>query len=64
MERKIVDYKIMTCLSLNDQKSFERSVLEEISAGWHPLGGVSVTCRPYDYFYAQTMVKYGDETAS
>lgn len=61
MEREIVDYKIMTCFSLNDLKSFQRAVLNDISDGWHPLGGVSATISPHGHSYTQTMVKYGGE---
>ena len=69
MERKIVDYQIVTGsvtdeYSQMDMRYFNRTVKDFIKAGWQPFGSVSTLLErgavTDSVIYSQAMVKYED----
>ena len=69
MERKIVDYQIVTGSVTDeyfqmDMSYFNRKVEDLIKAGWQPFGGVSTLLKrgavTDSVIYSQAMVKYED----
>lgn len=53
MEKEIVEYYVIACMSL---AVLLQDVTKAIAEGWQPLGGVAI--RPETIWFYQTMVKY------
>jgi len=68
VSNKITEYAVVEELTV---RNLELIVKEHIELGWQPLGGVSIShglayredCEDTieQYYYAQAMVKYGEE---